>query len=129
MDAPQASPTVKAAPQNISASIVDGKEFFQVGNQPPPPRAAAAAPAEAPQTPAPVMLEEDDLNTTVSPGTVCRRKGCGTIFVSNEVNRQGDGEGTVCHYHPLPVSILRLWRPLCYTLLNKSRRSLEKAAR
>ncbi|KJA18561.1 hypothetical protein HYPSUDRAFT_144805 [Hypholoma sublateritium FD-334 SS-4] len=102
-DAPQASPTVKAAPQNISATIVDGKEFFQVGNQPPPPRAAAAAPAEAPQTPAPVMLEEDDLNTTVSPGTVCRRKGCGTIFVSNEVNRQGDGEGTVCHYHPLPA--------------------------
>jgi hypothetical protein len=23
--------------------------------------------------------------------------------VSDEVNRQGDGEGTVCHYHSLPV--------------------------
>ena len=56
-----------------------------------------------PAAPAPV-LEEDDLSTPVPVGTVCRRKGCGVAFISDEVNRQGDGEGTVCQYHPLPVS-------------------------
>jgi len=102
-DIPQPVPIAKAAPQNISTITVDGKEVFQIGNQPPPSTVAAAAPAEAPQPPAPVMLEEDDLNATVPPGTACRRKGCSTTFVSDKVHRQGDGEGTVCHYHSLPA--------------------------
>jgi len=38
----------------------------------------------------------------VTPGTLCRRNGCKTVYVSDAVNRQGDGEGTVCTYHPAP---------------------------
>lgn len=55
-------------------------------------------------TPASTVLveEEDDHSKSVSLGTVCRRKGCGTKFVSDEVNRLGDGEGTVCKYHSAP---------------------------
>ena len=64
---------------------------------------AAATPATP--TPAPV-LEIDDLNKEVAFGAVCRRKGCGITFISDEVNRQGEGEGTVCFYHPLPVTFL-----------------------
>lgn len=62
-------------------------------------------PPAAPVTPA-AVLEVDDLDKEVAVGTVCRRKGCGVIFISDEVNRQGDGEGTVCSYHPLPVTFL-----------------------
>jgi hypothetical protein len=54
-------------------------------------------------TPVPVV-EIDDLTKEVAIGTMCRRKGCGVTFVSDEVNRQGEGEGTVCFYHPLPVT-------------------------
>ncbi|RDB20947.1 Cysteine and histidine-rich domain-containing protein [Hypsizygus marmoreus] len=58
-------------------------------------RSASPAP-----TPAPAIEEEDDLNVTVNPGTLCRRNGCKTAFVSDDVNRKGDGEGTICTYHP-----------------------------
>lgn len=54
--------------------------------------------------PEPVVEEEDDTSIAVNPGTTCRRKGCGVAFESNEANRVGDGEGTVCVYHPAPVS-------------------------
>lgn len=47
--------------------------------------------------------EEDDLSVAVAPGTECRRKGCSVTFVSDAGNRIGDGEGTVCTYHPAPV--------------------------
>ena len=69
------------------------------------PRESTPQPAntDRPAASAPV-LEQDDLSTPVPVGTVCRRKGCGVAFISEEVNRQGDGEGTVCQYHPLPVS-------------------------
>jgi hypothetical protein len=94
----------RAAPsQNISESTVDGKEVFRVGNAVEP-IVSAAVPPEPRAAPMPVALEVDDLNTPVAVGTQCRRKGCSTTFVSDEANRQGDGEGTVCHYHPLPVS-------------------------
>lgn len=82
----------------------DGKETFHVGGKPGTPTLAATAPVEVAAAPAPVVLEEDDLTADVPVGTVCRRKGCGTVFVSDSVNRNGEGEGTVCHYHPLPVS-------------------------
>ncbi|KAJ7470271.1 HSP20-like chaperone [Mycena latifolia] len=49
-----------------------------------------------------VIEEEDDLNTSVSVGTACKHNGCGVAFVSDELNRKGDGEGTVCTYHPSP---------------------------
>jgi hypothetical protein len=57
-----------------------------------------------PPPPAPLVIEEDDVNTPVSVGTTCKRNGCKSTFVSDEVNRNGDGEGTVCVYHPAPVS-------------------------
>jgi len=47
-------------------------------------------------------VEEDDLSIQVTPGTICKRKGCGVAFVSDEVNRLGEGDGTVCVYHPQP---------------------------
>lgn len=82
---------------NVSQKIQDGKEVYHVSGL-----SAGALPVEANPAPAPT-LELDDLNTSVEVGAPCRRKGCSTAFVSDEVNRQGDGEGTVCHYHPLPV--------------------------
>ena len=56
-----------------------------------------------PAAPVPVV-EIDDLTKEVAIGTMCRRKGCGITFITDEVNRQGEGEGTVCFYHPLPVT-------------------------
>lgn len=53
--------------------------------------------------PEPVVIEEDDLTVTVVPGTLCKRQGCSTVFVSDTENRQGDGPGAVCAYHPRPV--------------------------
>jgi hypothetical protein len=64
-----------------------------------------AAMAMAPVQLAPVIEEEDDPSVPVSAGTSCRRKGCGVVFESDEINRIGDGEGTVCTYHPAPVSV------------------------
>ncbi|KAL9715004.1 hypothetical protein Ac2012v2_001664 [Leucoagaricus gongylophorus] len=52
--------------------------------------------------PAPVVEEEDDPSVPVAPGTSCRRKGCNILFVTNEENRNGDGPGTKCVYHPAP---------------------------
>ena len=60
-------------------------------------------PPAAHATPVPVV-EIDDLTKEVAIGAMCRRKGCGITFISDEVNRQGEGEGTVCFYHPLPVT-------------------------
>lgn len=50
----------------------------------------------------PPTEEEDDLRVSVLPGTVCKRRGCGVTFVSDQENRVGDGAGTVCTYHPAP---------------------------
>jgi hypothetical protein len=63
-----------------------------------------AAVAMAPAPPAAVIEQEDDLSIPVKVGTTCQRKGCGVVFESDEVNRIGDGDGTVCTYHPAPVS-------------------------
>jgi hypothetical protein len=49
--------------------------------------------------------EEDDLGASVKSGTLCRRNGCRTVFVSDDVNRIGEGEGTVCTYHSAPVRL------------------------
>jgi len=103
---PQVQPPSKPQPSDhkiTTTRTTDGKELFQVKpqaalNEVPP--AATATPA-APSIPAPV-LEIDDLTKEVAFGTLCRRKGCGITFISDEVNRQGEGEGTVCFYHPLP---------------------------
>lgn len=66
---------------------------------------SAARPTTTPVTATPIdppVEEEDDLSVSVVPGTICKRKGCGVIFVSDQENRTGDGAGTVCIYHPAP---------------------------
>ncbi|KAJ7093245.1 HSP20-like chaperone [Mycena epipterygia] len=75
-----------------------GKEVYSSNNAPSQ-RIEAVATAVVRPT---VIEEEDDLNIPVSVGTACKHKGCGVGFVSDEVNRKGDGEGTVCTYHPSP---------------------------
>jgi hypothetical protein len=50
--------------------------------------------------PTPVVEEEDDPSAAVNLGVPCRRNGCKVSFVSDEVNRQGDGKEAVCMYHP-----------------------------
>lgn len=103
-DASRVQSKPQPSDRNISAEkIADGKELFQVTDAIPPSNGVTPA---TPAAPAPV-LEIDDLDKEVAFGTLCRRKGCGITFVSDEVNRQGDGEGTVCTYHPLPVTFHR----------------------
>lgn len=54
-----------------------------------------------PSTPAPpVIEEEDDLTASVPSGATCRRNGCKVVFVSDGESRMGDGETSVCTYHP-----------------------------
>ncbi|PPQ77512.1 hypothetical protein CVT25_011309 [Psilocybe cyanescens] len=98
--APISEPSV-----NISSeTLPDGKEVYQVGATRKDSSSISAQQAVSAAAPAlaPAPLEVDDLNQAVPVGTPCKRKGCHTTFVSDEENRQGDGEGTVCHYHPLP---------------------------
>jgi len=103
IEVPKDSPAVKSIPQTLlTETTADGKEVFQVAGAPPSGANVSSVPIERPATPAPPALEVDDLNIPVTVGTSCIRKGCGVTFVSDEVNRQGDGEGTICHYHPLP---------------------------
>ncbi|EGN96054.1 hypothetical protein SERLA73DRAFT_58926 [Serpula lacrymans var. lacrymans S7.3] len=59
-----------------------------------------AAVIAAPKEPAPVVEEEDDLSVPVQTGAPCRHTGCGVAFVSDEVNRIGNGEEATCTYHP-----------------------------
>nr|GAT59638.1 predicted protein [Mycena chlorophos] len=87
---PQLTPTPSAKQEN-------GAEVYTNAPTPKPKPAPAPAPA-----PTPVVEEEDDLEAVAAVGTTCKRKGCGVAFVSIEVNRVGDGEGTVCMYHPMP---------------------------
>jgi hypothetical protein len=81
-----------------------GKEVYTSGpranNTPTSTAAMVVAPAP------PVIEAEDDLSISVKIGTMCQRKGCGVVFESDEKNRIGDGEGTVCTYHPAPVSLI-----------------------
>jgi hypothetical protein len=91
---PQPTPS-----HNVSQKVVDGKEVYHVGVQS---ANAPPAPVEATPTPAAPTLEIDDVNAPLEVGALCRRNGCNAAFVSDEVNRQGDGEGTKCRYHPLP---------------------------
>ncbi|KDR81478.1 hypothetical protein GALMADRAFT_239443 [Galerina marginata CBS 339.88] len=95
--APAAQPKPAATVSTLKTP--DGTEIFQLdalrANIP-------AASLRVEESAAAPILELEDLNRPVEVGTACRRKGCQTTFVSDEVNRHGDGEGTVCRYHPLP---------------------------
>jgi hypothetical protein len=62
-------------------------------------------PSLKPEPPLPVQDDEDDTSVPVAPGTPCKRRGCGVTFISEEESRIGEGEGTICNYHPSPVSV------------------------
>ncbi|KAK0185861.1 chord-domain-containing protein [Armillaria mellea] len=109
-DAPKVEPSkAPTNPNNHAVSVSeDGKEVYtseavltntssQSESKPPPSQAIAST-----EPPPPAIEEEDDLSIPVAVGTKCLRKGCGKLFVSDELNRLGDGEGTVCVYHPSP---------------------------
>ena len=102
-DAPQVEAPKSTSSANLRVTETPaGQEIYTSGsvtsNGSTP--TAAIAPAPAP----PVIEEEDDPSIPVKAGTTCRRKGCGVVYESDEVNRIGDGEGTVCTYHSAPVS-------------------------
>ncbi|KAJ7582645.1 HSP20-like chaperone [Mycena floridula] len=94
------SPDVKLS---ISESVA-GQEVFTC--EAPQQNTVPSIPAPAP---APIIEEEDDLTQPVPAGKTCRRKGCGTSFVSDEVSRLGDGEATICKYHSAPVRPTFFW--------------------
>ncbi|KAJ6608592.1 HSP20-like chaperone [Mycena sp. CBHHK59/15] len=98
------APQVEAPKQSSSANLTmtesgsGGKEVYTSSNATSK-RIEPVATAVVRPT---IVEEEDDLNIPVSAGTPCKHKGCGIAFVSDEVNRKGDGEGTICTYHPSP---------------------------
>ncbi len=99
-EAPKEEPPKPAAPTNLTTIKTEsGKETFTSSLTPTPLPAAPAA-----QPPPPPPEEEDDTSVSVPAGTVCRRKGCGKSFVSDEVSRHGDSPEAECVYHPKPVS-------------------------
>lgn len=87
----------------------DGKEVYTTRSAPGQPQKpterTAAIPAALPASNKEAEADEDDLDTVVPPGTVCKRLGCKVTFVSNEENRNGDGTGTKCVHHPGAVRI------------------------
>ncbi|KAJ7043183.1 hypothetical protein C8F04DRAFT_1073915 [Mycena alexandri] len=104
------APRVEAPKPTSSTNLTmttdtDGQEVYSSGPSTAPKQTIQNQPIEAVATApvrAPVVEEEEDLSTPVSVGTACKHKGCSVSFVSDEVNRIGDGEGTVCTYHPSP---------------------------
>ncbi|KAH9951955.1 chord-domain-containing protein [Amylocystis lapponica] len=101
-EAPKTETPTPATPTvNLKlASSQEGKETYSavpsglkpVGNTAPSP----------PPEPVPIVEEEDDLSVAVTVGTKCRRNGCQVTFQSDDVDRIGDGPGTVCRYHSMP---------------------------
>ena len=47
----------------------------------------------------PEPLEQDDLSVPVERGTKCKRKGCNTEYISDDVSR-GEGPEAQCVFHP-----------------------------
>jgi hypothetical protein len=93
-----------------STRAPDGTEtFVSRPAQTSSPKSLTGTPLSA--EPTPIVQEEEDLDAVVPPGTVCRHNACNTPFVSDEVNRLGDGEGTICTYHTAPVSGLTKYLP------------------
>lgn len=107
-EAPQVpAPAPKASSANINLTLKetqDGVEVYSSNVHKP----AAPKPSSPPLVEAPVVEDEDDLSVPVTPGTICKRKGCGVAFVSDQVNRIGDGDETICTYHPAAVRLMVL---------------------
>jgi hypothetical protein len=86
---------------NLSISeSANGQEVYTVGSKWQRPASNTPHPE---RRPAAVVEEEEDLSVKVQPGTRCRHNGCTVVFESDEVNRLGEGKGTVCTYHPSTV--------------------------
>lgn len=95
-------PALPKAPPNTTLKLTaseDGKEAYSTKSILPPKSSTSLSPSPKPE---PIIVEEDDLTIPVYPGTTCKRKGCFTVFVSDGASRTGEGEGTVCMYHPMP---------------------------
>jgi len=102
-EAPQVEAPKSTSTANLKMTGSDaGKEVFISDSGASGTPIQGAAMAMAPVQPVPVVEDEDDPSVPVTAGTPCRRKGCGVVFESDEANRIGDGEGTVCTYHPAP---------------------------
>lgn len=91
-------PAPNAANLTLTSST-GGKESYSTR---PPQQSSNVVSGAATPKQEPEVIEEDDLAVTVAPGTQCKRQGCSVKFVSDAENRQGDGQGTVCTYHPRP---------------------------
>lgn len=96
------APSIKTS--SVDSNLIlkeakDGAEVYSTGA----PKFAPPKTSVPPLVEAPVVEDEDDLNVPVTPGTICKRKSCGVAFVSDEVNRIGDGDETICTYHPAAV--------------------------
>jgi len=104
VDAPKVEPPAASTPNNSlkMTGTVDGKEVYTSSARSRPQKPAERSEAIPAASPAPTkkVEEEDDLDTTVPPGTACKRSGCKVTFVSNDENRIGDGPGTKCVHHP-----------------------------
>lgn len=107
-EAPRASaPAPKESSTNVNLTLKEAKDRAEVYSS-----NAHAAVAPTPSSPAPVEVpvieDEDDSSVPVTPGTTCKRRGCGATYVSDEVNRIGDGDETICTYHPAAVRLMVL---------------------
>ncbi|KAI0687127.1 chord-domain-containing protein [Cytidiella melzeri] len=94
-------PPKSSGPSQLATAKTDtesGVETYSSATAPAP----ASSPAPAVLPPPPPPEEEDDPSVSVSVGTLCRRKGCGKSFVSDEVSRRGDSPEGECVYHPKP---------------------------
>ncbi|GBE82049.1 chord-domain-containing protein [Sparassis crispa] len=89
---------------NVNLKMADSQAGKEIYTSKPSGSEAFTATVASPSAvkPAPTEEEEEDLAATVPSGTKCRHNGCQAIFESDEVNRIGNGPGTVCAYHPMP---------------------------
>lgn len=86
----------------------------------------------SPSTPPPapvVVVDEDDLEVEVKPGTTCKRTGCGKKFVSQEKSRLGDEDDATCIHHPSPVNCSIMVIVICVLLTGSHSRYSVKEAR
>lgn len=93
-------------PLDLPLSSEGGTEVFASGPSVPKSISQPSTTPKPANTNPAFVEEEDDSTVDITPGTQCRRNGCKVEFVSNEENRHGDGDGTVCTYHPGAVSAL-----------------------
>ncbi|OAX38904.1 chord-domain-containing protein [Rhizopogon vinicolor AM-OR11-026] len=98
-EAPKVPAPAPKVSSNVNVTLKETKDGAEVYSSNAP-KVASPKPSSPTPVEAPVVEDEDDLSVPVTVGTICKRKGCGVAFVSDEVNRIGDGNEAVCTYHP-----------------------------